>query len=151
MKLEGICDRISRDLKIDKKSVRIIASEIFDEILAVLETEEPVSIRGFGEFYFDYHKVRFHDELRRKVPQFRYASTSRERLEKVDNYIGIETSITRGYSSSLKRLGIEASDIPKMREEINKVNLDSELRLKRFNDVTLDEIASNLSFIIEKM
>jgi len=152
MRLSEICNRTARTLGIDTRIVSKITQEFFVQVTSVLETEEPVTIDGFGEFYFVYKRKRLKPEhpIRMKVLRFRTIGYARNMFisKKV---FALSQKIVSADTIELKKIGVKPEELPLLRREVNKLNLDSHLRLRRMdNDVTLEEIASQLSFGIEK-
>jgi len=153
MKVSGIAERISDRYGFPKNITSKFIHDVFNEIVAVLETDEPVVIEGFGEFYFDYSrakKVASLNEMKdaTRTLKLRLIGYTKQILNRDVASIGI----TSTKSKCLKEKGLSESDIPKIREEINKAMIDRDLKLKKMRgDITLSEIASNLSHIIEEM
>jgi nucleoid DNA-binding protein len=160
MRLRGVSNRVARRIKAHETTVAMIAKEVFAEIVAVLESEEPVAIEGFGEFYFQYRdydpkiacrpevdpKEMGHIKYRRVA--FRPIGYVRELLNRKCHSIGVRSS----KASDLRAGGLAAAEIPKLREEVNKAQLDMRLKLRRMRgDTTMAEVATNLSFAIDEM
>lgn len=155
MKLSGISERVANRIGGNSANIKKIFKEVMTEIIAVLETEEPVTIDGFGEFYFTYRKISDkhghdsrNDHIKHRKIRFRPVGYIKELFNRKCLSIGIQSSS----SVELKKIGVSTDLIPLIREEVNKAGLASQLLVRRMNsEITYGEIAANLSYVIKKM
>lgn len=153
MNLRVLTQRVARRLDIDNEAVYTIVKEAFNEVVAVLETEEPVSVFEFGEWYFDYSPTG-RPGFVSKAPRFRFLSSTYKLLQenRIED-IGVRTSVsTESKEGSVKSLGVRPSDIPKLRRAVQELKLDKRLRLRRLDSsVTVQEVCANLTYLINNI
>lgn len=159
MKLRGLALQVARKLRLNTDDVHEVAKALFEEVFLTLETEEPVSIEGFGEFFFEYKKKRHqykdnsavadtYDHIRVRKLRFEPVCHAKAVLNNRVADIGIESS----KPSVLSKAGLKPKDLPALRRESNKIHLDMKLKLRKMtSDITMDEVASNLTYAIDKM
>lgn len=160
MRLRGISSRLARRLGVNQETVNKLIKEFIFETVSVLETEEPVSLDGLGEFYFSYRdydhrlagkpvddSINYENMKFRRI-MFRPTGYVKELLNCKVRGIGIRSS----KSTELRKNKLVASEIPKLREAVNAAGIDMQVKLRRMTgDVTLAEVASSLTHVIEEM
>lgn len=146
MKDDEIFSRISKRKKIKKEDVVVIGKEIINEIIAVLETQEPVILRGFGEFYFRYQKESSNKPIKKSL-KFRAIGYASELLENRSTCIGIKASD----SLTLKQKGIDPQDIPKLVETAENLRIEGVINIRKFDGtINIQDIASEISRTIDR-
>jgi len=142
-----ITAKVAKRLGFNKEVVETIYKEIIQEIVACLETEEPILLRGFGEFYFRYQKKASHDLVAKSL-KFRAVGYSSELLEKKSSCIGIRSTD----SITLAQMGVKQEDVPKIRAVAQAMQVKGHLEMRIFDGtIDLQKVASNIDSSIEML